>query len=468
MDNEKEVIDEEVISQKDDIEEFLKKIFSESENNNNIINFNKIINNQGVYTGDGATIDNIQMGMTDPKHKKKEAVFSDVHLLNEWMDKNYASHDMAIMFSIIFFEGIAYKHIISTADMLYQLLNLEREREEVDSGLTYIMECLGAYRCSASINTNTGRMSTEVVKLSGNESRKKLLENIWLEYPKMHKDMVIWLMQVYAQSQEVVRQKCVEIFIWIAMTDEYFFYQYMTDLIRTEKNIDIDLLFSRVFLGLLDYESYSDRVYRLLLRWSTGDNAHYLLCCLLVDAKLDKWQEIMENAIRRYIENLFIGHHMEGQREFYTNLYYFYFTGLRRYKFYKIVIEELYDRSIHADTKETKETLVRVFYLLLSIDIRQVNWEKEDAILVMLCFKESEIKYKLYDLWRLAWDCKKTQNRFYDLMANYENKVINSGKESRLEEFVHRILHGRCTKEWQKEICYKIRRRIKNGKNYNK
>lgn len=90
--------------EENNVEEDIEQILHGSEDERRAIYIFQNINNHGVYAGDNATFENVQMGNLRAAKKKKRAVFSDVHLLNEWMADNFATYDMAVMFSIVIFE----------------------------------------------------------------------------------------------------------------------------------------------------------------------------------------------------------------------------------------------------------------------------------------------------------------------------------------------------------------------------
>lgn len=349
------------------------------------------------------------------------------------------------------------------ADILFSILKSEQQEEKAKSGLTEILESLGADRCKARIKSYAGVIEVEVLKLLNAADRDVILKNIWTEYPKLHNVILDWLKRAYVKGPGIVAQRCVDTLVWIIENDESYFYYYMVKLIDEERTVGIDIAFAHVIVLLSNKDAYKDKMHKLLKKWSNEKNVHRLLSCIYACAKMPELSSVMGDAVHEYLDNLYEEMQWGRRGDFSQYLYTFYAAGMRAFTFYRIVIEYIYQIMQENLSKEGQETVIKMFWRIAVVDYNLINFGKNrDALLILLCFRNHEVHLKLYYLWEILWKQKSCRQRFYNLLARYEAERAKAGLNSRLEEFTYRIFADKYGEETAIDICNKIRRRNKN------
>ena len=192
---------------------------------------------------------------------------------------------------------------------------------------------------------------------------------------------------------------------------------------------------------------------------------HYILTALLVCAQQEDKKDILESMIDRYVCKSMEEIREGKEREYLTNLYDFFASGMRAFTFYRILVDKLYEQARDRMSPREKRDICELFLRLFAADISLARLEEgEDAILVKLCMVDHDISYKIRFLWQLLWQCRYYRQVFYRLMGQYDKRRDAKGSRTGygLRKFIDRVLEDICTKAMRNDICEKIHRRAKS------
>lgn len=448
---------------KDSIETLSEYLNGESSKNNVYISY-RIVNNHGVLAGDDAKFENISFKGTSASREKysKASVFKDKNALPRWLSDNYESYPMALMIATAVFDSLPYAWIIQAATRLFQTFDY-REKADCTYAMTEILSQFEAEICKGELNTYTGDVSIDIVHLLKTEYQEKILRYIWQQYPQMQDKIMNWLQSYNTERPFSMSKRALETMALLVDWDYYYFQNNMVSRIANDKNIFTDMMIGQILIYLNQKEEYKKNVFNLLKGWSKERQLHYLLTTLFVCAQLQDKDKILEDTIECYIQRTLEEMNKENAFQYQANLYDFLGVGIRSYTFYRLLIEQLYDRVNEDISSMEKHTVYGLFLKLFAIDISQSNPENgEDVILIKLCMSSHTVTEYLCFLWRMVWQCSYYRKLLYHLMVLYDAKVYKTSSVYCIEKFIHKVLKDIYTKEMRKDICNKIHRRAGN------
>ncbi|MDE7417945.1 MAG: hypothetical protein K2N44_16855 [Lachnospiraceae bacterium] len=447
----------------------MEKIFDEiekQEDKKDTYILYRTINNYGVMAGDDARFENITIRDQARKKgaRKSGNIFADKEELNNWLDENYESYSMALMISAAVFETQPYIWVVQAADRLFQSFDHNKEEDVRAYGMTDLLSRFGAEICQGEMNTYTGITSVEVVHLTETEYREKILRFIWKECPQLHDKIILWLESYSMQKPVLMSRAAMEVVGLLVSWDYYFFLNNMVNKIQNEKRIATDMLIAQIVIALNRDETYQKNVYNLLQVWSKEHRIHYLLTGLFVCVGLKDKNDILENIIERYIQNMMKEICDKNLGEYSSFVYDFFAVGMRAFTFYRILVEKIYALVQEGVTPREKKDICRLFLYLFSTDISLARIEdKEEAIFIKLCMVQHDVSAKICLLWQMVWQCRDYRELFYLLLARYDVKINKAGTGCcSVDRFIDKAFGAVCTKEMRNDISSKVHRRAGN------
>lgn len=447
----------------EDSDTLYKNIEQPEERKNIYIDY-RTINNYGVIAGDDANFENITLHESKAKKGKsgQKNILADEEQFCNWLLDNYGTYSLALLIASAVFERLPYAWMLCAADDLYSFFEKKNEEEERKYGITDILNAFCAKICQGEMNTHTGKIPIEVVRFAKEEYREKILKYIWKECPKLHDQIVLWLKKYNMKKPIPMSKRASQIMGQLAYWDYYYFQSSMIGMIQHDKKASTDMLIAQVIVSLNQHREYQENIHNLMQSWNTQGSAHYLLTNLFVCSSLNSKGDILENAIHRYVQEIMDGIERKRENEWRQNIYDFFASGIRAFTFYRILIEQLYELACNKTTPRQKRDVCYLFLSLFAVDVNLAQLEKgEDAILVRLCRTRNEVSEKTTYLWQLVWKCGYYRQALYDFLAVYDRELRKAGKDN-LEDFIEEVLGDVCTKETQRDICNKVRRRIKD------
>ena len=259
-------------------------------------------------------------------------------------------------------------------------------------------------------------------------------------------------------------KRAMEVIGLLACWDYYYFLNNMAGAVQKDKSISTDMIIAQTILTISREEMYRENADHLLRAFGRERRVHYLLTALFVCAQWEEKSDIADSMIERYICEALAELHQGKEGEYLKNLYDFFASGMRVFRFYEVLVESMFMRARQNLFPREKRELCELFLRLFAADISLARFEDgEDAILIKMCMIRHDIRYSLAFLWQTVWQCRYYRQVFYDLMAKYEKERGAAGERMGygMEEFIGGALGDICTKETQSDICKKIRRRIK-------
>lgn len=464
MNNQKEKVDEEVDDKEKNDE--ISKYLDQDESNIKIINQYRIIYNHGIYAEDNANFEHIEVGGTKSKSQefKEGNILEDEDQISRWIGEYYETYSFAFIISCAVFNCLPYNWIIEAADELYGTFQIEEQQKGSKNVSTNFLKKFGAEIVPGEINTYTGKIKVDVIRLIEEQYQEKILKYIWRECPQLRDKIVLWLKKYCVRSRISMSRQAMAVMGCLAYWDYFYFLNNMTKMILHDKNILTDMIIAQVIVVLNKYGEYSENINNLMRKWNKEDNVHYFLVNLFICAELTEKRDILEETISLYIDGLIEELREKRENDYSKNIYDFFSSGMRAYTFYRILVEKIHNLACDASALSEKEKICQLFLRLFAVDVNIMRADnKEDALFVRLCFVDDckhNIKYKMADLWKLVWDCRSYRQIFFCLMSIYEMKVNKEKDNRKLECFIKRILGDFCTMEMQEDICNKIRRRM--------
>ena len=452
-------------AEENEIEQILGDIEHQEDKKNTYIKY-RIINNYGVMAGDDARFENIRIKDQERKKgsQKLGNIFQDKEELNNWLEENYESYSMALMISVAAFNTQPYIWLVQAADRLFQAFNHKKDEEARTYGMTDILSRFGAEICQGEINTYTGITPVEVVHLTEEGYKEKILKFIWKECPQLQDKIIFWLESYSMQKPVVMARAAVEVIGLLVCWDYYFFQNNMLNRIHDEKSIHTDMLIAQIVIALDKEEMYQKNIYNLLQAWSKERRVHYLLTGLFVCVGAEDKNDILENMVERYIQKTMEEIRDNEAREYLLLVYDFFAVGMRAFTFYRIMVEKLYALVQERVTPREKKAVCRLFLVLFSVDISLARIEnKEEAIFIKLCMVKHDVSFKILFLWQMVWQCRDYRGWFYRLMAHYDVKINKAGANCcSVDRFIDKAFSDVCTEDMRKDISSKIHRRAGN------
>lgn len=446
--------------------DFLTKMFEsfgQDDDRKNIYVQYRIINNHGVMASDNAQIEKVytdrREALKGAEKKAKRNLFSDENRRNKWLAENYETYSMALMIAVAVFDAMPYTWVMRAADALYESFENKRDKEEKRYGITEILSQFGAVICRGELNTYTGITPVDIVRLDKKASQETILKYVWVECPRLQDVIMRWLEKQYMGKTISMKKIAGEVMGRLTCWDYNYFLNNMVNQIRRKNSNQTDMMIAQVIEELDKEEDLRKNVDKLLENWSRESNIHYLLTDLLVCAKQQNRNDILERVVSNYIDRSMEELQREERGEYLEGLFDFFATGMRAFTFYRILIEKIYGLAYGNSSPRDMRDVRHLFWMLFDKDIGLAQFEKgEDAVLVRLVMQEDSVGRQLRCLWRMQWRDRADRNNFYFALAKYHKKAMQMPGYS-LEKFIQKAFED-IDEEMQMDICTKIRRRL--------
>ncbi len=424
----------------------------------------RIYNNHGVMTGDNASFENIRFkDSTAYKRKKKDSVLKDKNTMQQWLSDNYESYDMALMIATATFDSFPDTWIVQASERLFKTFEGHEETKRT-CALGEILNQFEAEICKGEMNTYTGKVDINIIRLTKAEHQEYILKYIWQQYPQLQDKIMKWLQNYNARTPVSMSKRALETMGKLACWDYYYFLNKMIPRIANDENILTDMMIGQILIMLNQKENYQKNVYNLLHSWSRERRIHYLLTTLFVCSQMQDKNDILKDVIAYYLQRTLEEMRDGGIPRYQLNLYDFLGVGIRTYTFYRILIEQLYDRIFTDTSVREKRDVYGLFLRLFAIDISQSSPEKgDDVILVKLCMVKHVAIDQIRYIWQMVWQCNYYKKLLYNLMVRYDAKVYNTNSVYCIERFINKTLKNIYTREMRDDICSKIHRRAGNA-----
>lgn len=438
-------------------------INEESDKKNIYIQY-RIYNNHGVMTGDDAKFENIDFkssALSGKKHYKK-SIFEDNNALSQWLTEYYGTSSMALMIAVAVFDSFPYTWVIQASEKLFREFE-HYEEEKCTYALEKTLSQFGAEICKGKMNTYTGNVPIDTIRLLKTEYQEKILKYIWQQYPQLQDTIIRWLQSYNTQRPASMAKRALETMGLLACWDYYYFLNNMVPQIASDKSVVTDMMVGQILITLNQRKDYKDNVYNLLHIWSKDRQIHYLLTALFVCAQLQDKNDILKEAIGCYIQRALEEIHNNDVAKYQSELYDFLGVGIRSYTFYRLLVEQVYDKVVANISMREKRDVYGLFLKLFAIDVSQTNIEGgEDVILIRLCWTNQVVTEQICFIWQMVWQSSYYRKLLYDLMALYDARIYKIGSAYSVEKFIRKVLRSTYTKEMQMDICNKIHRRAGN------
>lgn len=444
-------------------EKWIKYLEEESDKRNVYFQY-RVINNHGIITEDNANFDNISFkdSTASKKSNRKESVFKDKKIMLQWLSDYYESYAMALMIATAVFDSFPDTWVIRAAERLFESFE-DHEEADRTCALEEILNQFGAEICKGELNTYTGKVDVNIIRLTKAEYKELILKCIWQQYPQLQNKVMRWLQNYNVQQPVSMSKRALEIMGKLACWDYYFFLDKMIPQIPHDESILTDMMMGQILIILNQQENYRKNIYHLLFSWSKEKKVHYLLTALFVCAQLQDKNDILQNVIECYIQRTLEEIQNRNISDYQLRLYDFLGVGIRSYVFYKILIEQLYDRvSADASLREKKD-VYELFLRLFAIDISQSSPGKGDeVILIKLCMVNHAVVDQICYIWQMVWQSNYCKKMLYSLMGQYEVKIHKTDSKYGIKKFIDKTLKDIYTREVRKDICNKIHRRARD------
>ena len=426
----------------------------------------RIINNHGIMASDSAQIEKVysndQEGLRGKERKVKRNTFFDESKRNRWLTENYEAYPMALMITVAVFDAMPYMWVMRAADALYDSFGNKKDKEEKRYGITEILRQFGAIICKGELNTYTGTTPIDVVQFEQKMLQETILKYIWFECPQLQDVIMLWLEKHYMGKIMSMSKRAVDVMGWLACWDYHYFLNNMVNKIRSKKSIPTDMMIAQVVRALDKNNEFQENVYNLLVYWSREQNIHYLLTGLFVCAGQKDKNDILETIISCYVGRTMEELQREKRGEYLQWESDFFAAGMRAFTFYRILIDKIYETACSNSSPRNIRDVCRLFWTLFSIDINLARYEKgEDAVFIRIAMQDDSTGVRLRYLWQTAWRDRTHRETFYYMLAEYD-KRIGKMPDYSLEKFIQKTFGDICEREWQIDICSKIRRRSGN------
>ena len=177
-------------------------------------------------------------------------------------------------------------------------------------------------------------------------------------------------------------------------------------------------MIGQIIIMLNCEKNYQYNIYNMLYGWRKEGRVHYLLTTLFVCSQLQDKNNILQDVIACYLQRT-LDEMRDGKvSKYQLNLYDFLGVGIRAYTFYKILIEQLYDRIFANTSIRERRNVYGLFLRLFAIDISQSSPEKgDDVVLVKLCMVNHAAIDQICYIWQMVWQCNYYKKLLYNLMV---------------------------------------------------
>lgn len=324
--------------------------FGQDDDKKNIYIQYRIINNHGIMASDSAHIEQIHVNGKEKakkeskgeKKKAKQNIFSDENKRNKWLSENDESYPMALMIAVAVFDGMPYMWVMRAADTLYEDFENKHDKEEKRCGITETLSQFGAVICKGELNTYTGKTPIDIVQLDQKISQETILKYIWIEYPKLHKVIMIWLEKYYNENIISMSKRAGEIMGQLACWDYHYFLNCMVTQIKDRNSIRTDMMIAQTVKVLDEKNEFHGNITKLLVNWSKDRNVHYLLTGLFVcvGQKDENRVAVLKDIISCYIDRIMKELHIRKQGEYLRWEWDFFAAGMRAFTFYRFLIKK--------------------------------------------------------------------------------------------------------------------------------
>lgn len=425
----------------------------------------RIYNNHGVMTGDNANFESISLkdSAAFKGKKRNDSVFKDKNTMQQWLSDNYESYDMSLMIATAVFDTFPDTWIIQASERLFETFENHEETKR-SYALEEILSQFEAEICKGEMNTYTGIVDINIIRLTKTEYQDQILKYIWQQYPQLQDKVMLWLQSFNAQTPTSMSKRALEIMGKLACWDYYYFLNKLIPRIAQDENILTDMMIGQIIIMLNCEKNYQYNIYNMLYGWRKEGRVHYLLTTLFVCSQLQDKNNILQDVIACYLQRT-LDEMRDGKvSKYQLNLYDFLGVGIRAYTFYKILIEQLYDRIFANTSIRERRNVYGLFLRLFAIDISQSSPEKgDDVVLVKLCMVNHAAIDQICYIWQMVWQCNYYKKLLYNLMVRYDVKVYNTNSTYDIERFINKTLKTIYTNEVRSDICNKIHRRAGNA-----
>lgn len=366
------------------------------------------------------------------------------------------------MIATAVFDSFPYTWIIQASERLFRTFEHHEEMDRTDA-LMEVLKQFEAEICEGELNTYTGKIPVDIVHLQKIEYREKILKYIWQQYPQLQNRIVDWLQSYNTQKSALMSKRALEIMGLLARWDYYYFSKNMVSKIAKDKTIYTDMMIGQILIMLDGQEEYRRNVYNLLHVWSRDRQIHHLLTALFVCAQLGDKDDILKNTQECYLQRTLEEMHAGTVSKYQLKLYDFLGVGIRSYTFYRLLIDQLYDKITGKMSLREKRDISGLFLKLFVIDINQSEPQNgEDVVLIKLCMSNHAAVGQICFLWQMVWQSVYYKKLLYSLMVLYDAKIYKTDSKYTIEKFVNKVLKDIYTKEMRMDICNKIHRRRGN------
>lgn len=416
------------IHEEDSIQEHIKKaIDKEGGSDKNapfvIQNLNLIIHNDGIVTGDNASVKDVDIHEDNHVCKEYEQVqnegegcfIENLDELKSWMTKHYNDYEMAFIITMAVFEKMPYLWVYEMAESLFALLggtNEEFLSVKAKMANSNRIENVGGKTYLGIVYNHTGKMENMFICFQNADYSKRVLECVWKEYIFLREKIIEWLAKYISDQNYSKAIRAIKALALFAQVDFDYFCRKVITKLFSRKDLLSDFAIAQIMLQVYQNEKYQDNIEKAYMHWTKMDNIHYLFTALMIGVA-NKWnQGKMEIAVERYIDRLIWDIRSCTTEEYISNLPAFFAIGQRTAVYFKAITEVLHEKLKMYQGR--KHRLERVcigisFLLLLSEDNNQSNIDFKNAekhkemIFVKMCLISNDTTMKVRELWRLIW-----------------------------------------------------------------
>lgn len=452
----------------------LNNIIHSIENNKGNINFyfqyqKEYLSNSGVMIGDGAEFHNSNFGSGEKGNSsngKTNNLIENTKLLNQWIIDHYHTIDLAYMVSCCVFYAMPYIWISEAADLLFLLLQKGEDNTERQLFSKQNIVEFGAEIYIDEINTNTGKTSIDFVRFSQKSDSDILLKCIWNSFPQLRDDITNWLKNFMLFGKNTMFRRSITILGKVAQEDFYYFSQDIVKSLHKEKNVLMDMALAQIILLLNKNKCYQKNIDNMIKNWSNDNQVHHLLTVILICLQNEDKVNILERAIRNYMRGVFESVLKNRENGFVECILDFYGIGMRKFSFYRIMIECFYD---FANETKLKMAASNLFLTLFSIDTLYSHFDKDEkmeAILIKLTYHKNPVCSQLCKLWQMVQSVHSCRPAFYLRLGEYFVQIDEVERHEMVKKFVIAALSDTCSDPFLRDIIGKIEkqcRRIKTN-----
>lgn len=427
--NRDEVSDSEKIDNRESvIREQLKRVLEKGDTDNKkapiiVQSLNYIVHNDGIVTGDHASLKDVDIHAEDHADVKSTQMQSDntkcfIENQNElmsWLTGHYETYEMAFVISMAVFEKMPCLWVYSMAEELFVLWGKTDEKlveEKIKTANSNRIHDVGGRTYPDVVYNHTGKTENLFICFQKAEYSKILLENVWMEYIFLRESLIKWLAGYISDQNYSKAIRAIKALALFAQLDFDYFSKEVIEKLFFKKSILSDYAMAQIILQVYQNEKYQRNIENIYMHWAKLDNIHYLFTALMIGIA-NKWgQSRIEIAVERYIDRLIRGISNNTMEEYITELTSFFAIGQRKAVYFKAVAKVLNDKlKMYQGRRYLLQRISTgmAFLLLLFEDDNQSNIninnpeKHKDMIFVKMCLIENDTAVKVRELWKMIW-----------------------------------------------------------------